>query len=257
MRVELGGGDVGVAEHLLQRAQVAAAREQVRGERVAQRVRAHLAREPRRRGVALDDLVEALARQAAAAVVDEQPRLEAVADEPRPAAHEVDAERAGGLAADGHDPLLVALAAGAQLAAVEVEVGELELDRLRRPQAAGVHQLEQGAVAQRGRLGAVGLGEQPGDLVAREHLGQLAGLARRLEQRGRVVLDQALAAQVAVEGAQAGDLALQRGGRGGRLALAPVRELGDELRRARRGRGAAGRARSRRSQSPNCRRSER
>ena len=39
--VELGGREVGVAEHLLQRAQVAAAGEQVRGERVAQRVRAH------------------------------------------------------------------------------------------------------------------------------------------------------------------------------------------------------------------------
>ena len=155
--------------------------------------------------------------------------LEAVADEPRPAADEVDAERASGLAADGHDPLLVALAAGAQLAAVEVEVGELEVDRLRRPQAAGVHHLEQRAVAQRGRLGAVGLGEQPGDLVAREHLGQLAALARRLELRGRVVLDQALAAEMAVEGAQARDLALQRRGLGGRLALAPVGELGDEL----------------------------
>ncbi len=42
VRVDLGGGEVGVAEHLLQRAQVAAAREQVRGKGVAQRVRAHL-----------------------------------------------------------------------------------------------------------------------------------------------------------------------------------------------------------------------
>src|SRR3954454_9905507 len=41
VRVELRGGDVGMTEHLLQAAQVAAAGEQVRGERVAQRVRAH------------------------------------------------------------------------------------------------------------------------------------------------------------------------------------------------------------------------
>ena len=46
MRVELGRGDVGVAEHLLQGAQVAAARQQVRRERVAQRVRAHLCSSP-------------------------------------------------------------------------------------------------------------------------------------------------------------------------------------------------------------------
>jgi hypothetical protein len=40
--VELGGGEVGVAEHLLHRAQVAVAGEQVRGEGVAQGVRAPL-----------------------------------------------------------------------------------------------------------------------------------------------------------------------------------------------------------------------
>ena len=50
--VDLGGRQIGVAEHLLQRAQVAAPGEQVGGERVAQRVRAHPARRgrPRARG---------------------------------------------------------------------------------------------------------------------------------------------------------------------------------------------------------------
>src|SRR3954470_21379917 len=75
VRVELGRGDVRVAEHLLQRAQVAAAGQQVRGEGVTQRVRAHPVRQPGSGGVALDDLVQALAGQAGAAVVDEQPRL--------------------------------------------------------------------------------------------------------------------------------------------------------------------------------------
>src|SRR4051794_3427078 len=56
VRVELCGGDVGVTEHLLQAAQVAAAREEVRGERVPQRVRAHALGEAGRRRVALDDL---------------------------------------------------------------------------------------------------------------------------------------------------------------------------------------------------------
>src|SRR4051812_46659756 len=70
VRVDLGGGNVGVAEHLLHRPQVATAGEQMRGERVAQRVRTHLALQPRRTGVALDDLVEALPRQLAAPLVD-------------------------------------------------------------------------------------------------------------------------------------------------------------------------------------------
>ena len=50
VRVHLRGRDVGVAEHLLDGPQVAAAGEQMGGEAVAERVRAHLAGEPRRRG---------------------------------------------------------------------------------------------------------------------------------------------------------------------------------------------------------------
>src|SRR6476619_3921284 len=58
--VDLCRGDVGVAEHLLHRPQVTAAGEQVGGEGVAQRVRAHLAVQAGLARVALDDLVEAL-----------------------------------------------------------------------------------------------------------------------------------------------------------------------------------------------------
>ena len=39
VRVALGGGEVGMPEHLLHRAEIGAALEQVRGERVAQYVR--------------------------------------------------------------------------------------------------------------------------------------------------------------------------------------------------------------------------
>src|SRR3954468_1175092 len=230
LRVELRRRHVRVPEHLLQRAEVAASRQQVGRERVVQRVRAHLARQPRGGRVALDDLVEALAREAVAAVVDEQPRLVVVADQLRAAAAEVGAERPRGGGADRHHPLLGALAAGAQDARFEVEVADLEVDRLGGAQAAGVHDLQQRAVAERGRLGALRLGEQLRDLVAREHLRELAALARRLELGGRVVLDQVLAPQVAVEGAQARDLALQRRGLRARLVASPLGELGDELR---------------------------
>src|SRR5207249_6325944 len=45
--VELGGGEVGVAQHLLDRPQVSSALEQVRGEAVAQRMRRDTLGEPR------------------------------------------------------------------------------------------------------------------------------------------------------------------------------------------------------------------
>src|SRR4029078_12302177 len=83
--VELGGRDVGVPEHLLYRAQVAAAGQQMGGERVTQRVRAHLAVKSGGARVALDVLVEALAGRPPPALVDEQPPLVAQADERGPA----------------------------------------------------------------------------------------------------------------------------------------------------------------------------
>src|SRR5205823_14848339 len=61
--VDLRRRQIRVAEHLLERAQVASARQQVRRERVAQRVRAHPPLQARAPRVALDDLVDALARQ--------------------------------------------------------------------------------------------------------------------------------------------------------------------------------------------------
>ena len=61
VRVDLRRADVGVAEHLLDRSQVAATGEQVGRERVAERVRAHSLLESDGTRMALDDLVKALA----------------------------------------------------------------------------------------------------------------------------------------------------------------------------------------------------
>src|SRR5205823_14787750 len=81
------------------------------------------------------------------------------------------------------------------------------------------------------RLGSTRRLEQPLDLGAREHLGQLVPAARRAQLRRRVVVEDLLAAQVAVEGTQAGDLALD-GGRRRRppSPLLPGAELRDEVR---------------------------
>ena len=112
-----------------------------------------------------------------------------------------------------------------RMPASEVDVADLELDRLRRAQPAGVHRLQQRAVAQRRRLGAARLAQQLGDLVARQHLRQLAAGLRGAQVGRRVGAERADAPQVPVEGAQAGDLALQRRGRGGRASLPAAGEL--------------------------------
>ena len=110
VRVELGRAEVGVAEHLLDAAQVGAALEQVRRERVAEQVRVDALRvEAGGRGEPAQDQERARPRERAALRVQEQ--LGPVAAvEVRPAAGEVAPQRLGGLAAERDDALLAALA---------------------------------------------------------------------------------------------------------------------------------------------------
>ena len=69
--VDLRGGDRGVAEQLLHRAQVRTVGEHVLGERMAQRVRRQIVG-AKLRGVAFEDQPKALARQALPAMVEKQ-----------------------------------------------------------------------------------------------------------------------------------------------------------------------------------------
>ena len=66
------------------------------------------------------------------------------------------------------------------------------------------------------------------DLVTRQNLRQALAAAGPAELGCRITLDQLFAAQVAVEGAQAGDLALQRRGRHGPPSVPAVGQLGHE-----------------------------
>src|SRR5438552_1803415 len=98
VRVQLGRGEVGVAEHLLNRAQVCAAFEQVRGERVAEQMRMDPRRlEPRDSGQAAQDQERARPCEPAALRVEEELGPVALV-EVRAAAREVAAQRVDGFA---------------------------------------------------------------------------------------------------------------------------------------------------------------
>ena len=123
-------------------------------------------------------------------------------------------------------------------------------------QAARVHGLQQGAVAQGGGVGPARLAQQLRDLVAGKHLRELRPcLGTRRSAVGSSARTP-VAAQVAVEGAQAGDLALQGGRRRRGPALAPggqlVREAGELAVADRQRVGAAAL-----QPAPNCSRSDR
>ena len=83
-----------------------------------------------------------------------------------------------GLLAERHRPLLAALAANEDELLLEVDVREVQPDRLGAPQPRGVDELEQGAVAQ-GELPVAGEnGEQRVDLGRLRCLGKPLRLAR-------------------------------------------------------------------------------
>ena len=126
VRVDLGGGEIGVAEHLLDGAQVGASLEQVGGERVPEGVGGDVVGQAGLPRVALDDGVKSLAGQPPAAVVQEQlRRLEgARAAQERAAPLVVGADGLDGHAPQRDDALLVALADGADEPHLQVDVLE-------------------------------------------------------------------------------------------------------------------------------------
>ena len=134
----------------------------------------------------------------------------------RPRPHQVRLDRGARVAADRHDPLLVALAEQTHdlVRAVEAdEIVDVERHDLRHPRAGRVEQLEQGLVAQPRRLVAVGRREQPLDLVDRERLRKALGLLGRGDIRGGVDRELPLLDEEAGEAADRRQLPRDRRGR--------------------------------------------
>jgi hypothetical protein len=151
MRVELGRAEVGVAEHLLDAAQVGPAFEEVRRERVAEQVRVDaLGLESGAFREASEDQERTRARQSASLGVEEELRTVSSV-EVRAAVRQVAAQRVRGVTSDRDDPLLAALAGAGDEAALEVDIRLAEPDGLADAQAGAVQQLDERAIPQRAR----------------------------------------------------------------------------------------------------------
>ena len=179
----------------------------------------------------------------------------------QPVRHRVDGRRT-----ERHPADLRSLADHGHEAAVEVAVGDAQPAALGDPQTRPVEDLEDGEVAEhhRGRDRVVGIGvvlvvagvlggvEQVGGLVGTDHPGQSVGALRGTQAPARVVLDHAVALQVAQVGAEgrrlAGDggtgetpgvevgevaaqgAAVEGGGTGAATPFGPRHEFGDVVR---------------------------
>ena len=194
--VHLGGRERAVPEQLLDHAQVGAALEQVGGEGVT---------EP----VGVGDEPAERARVETAAARGEEERVLRAAGELRARVAQVAREPERGLLAERDGALLPALAAHVHELLLEVDVGEVEVDRLAAAQAGRVDELDERAVAQCERAVARERLEQAVDLVGLRCVRQAARAARACDRLGHA----AGAEREAQERAHGGQPARDRGGR--------------------------------------------
>ena len=220
-------------EQLLDRPEVGAAFEHVRGEGVAQRVGRDAARDRRLAHPALQAPAKVGGMQPAPALGDEQRRLVAVAHERMTAALEVGAERPLGRLADRDQARLAALSLDAEALAVEVHRPGVEVDHLLRAQAAGVGQLQHRPVAKLERRAGRYPVEKGRSLVAAQDPRQPGVALRARDQVGRVRDDVAVAEQCLVEAPDRRKLPRDRrlrgallGERGGEVAKVLVPQAG-------------------------------
>ena len=199
-------------EHLLNRAQVGSAFEQVGGERVTQQVRVHAPGiEPGfRRQLAQDEEGARAGEGATLGVQEELGPVTAV--EVWASARQVPAKRLGRMTADRDDAFLVALADHADEPVVEVDARLVEPDGLRDAQACAVEQLDERLIAKRAGLSARGRVDQTLRLAWRERLRQVPGAARELHRGRRVVVAGAEQLLVAEEAAGRGGTTRDRRG---------------------------------------------
>ena len=201
-----------MSEHLLDCPEIPRRLQHVRGERMPEHVRVHvLGKSPLHRPfreAALNG-----ARRDARAAAAEKERL-GVALRKRLACGKPGADRVARRGADGHDALFRALAPHAYLAMVEVDAIEIESRQLGEPQPGRIGELEQRAIAQRKHVGPLDR-HQAHRFIRRQHGGQPARRAGRLETGARVVLDSRIAVLEEAE---------ERAPRGEHPRKAPARE---------------------------------
>ena len=124
--VDLGGVDVGVSEHELYGTQIDAVIDEVGGEGVAQAVRAE-GGDAGGFGVVFDNHPRELSGDAAAFLADKNFVADFVFEQQRPRFGAIAFDPVNGFFAHRHDTQFVAFAYGADAAAVEIEIAQLEL----------------------------------------------------------------------------------------------------------------------------------
>jgi len=230
--VDLGGGEALVAEEFLDAAEVGAVVEQVGGEAVAEGVGADAGVEAGHDQILVELAADGAGGDGGAVFVEEDAagqwagRIRLAG-----AVFEVALEGLDGLAADGSEAVLAALAADAEDAFLHIEVGHVELDELADTDAGGVEDFEHGFIAGGEQVGVAGGIEELLDFLEFQAAGEAFFLLGGSDGGEGVDADEAAAHEELVEAAEGGEFP-GRGGLGVVLAVEIGQELADNNRLA-------------------------
>jgi len=225
--VNLGGRNVGVAKHLLDHAEIGAVAEQMGGEGMAEQMRVDIYLNAGVAADALEDLPDADGGQFCAAHGKEDFAAGALLDHAGALPGKVFGNGVAGLAADGDEAGLVALACDADDLLVEVKVFQAGIGQLGNAEAAGVEQFHHGAIPQAERLIGGDALQEALDLELVEGLREETLGAREGDVLGGVGLEEIAGEKKAEEYLDGDDDELD--GAGGKAALLAMGEvIGDE-----------------------------
>ena len=219
-----------MAEHHLDGAEVGTAFEQVRGERVADHMRAERRADTGGSSVRPQDLPEPDPAERSAAAVDEHAftrRAAAVsmARQDGSGVTQITRDPLGRLIAERNQPFLAALSNACQVVGFKVYVGSLHIHELRHSHAGRIEEFEHRTIAQAKRSSHVGLSQERLHLVGRKALRKRRPRLWRTEIVGRILDQVLLQRHESIEATNGGDRACDRPRREAAGHLPPHEDL--------------------------------
>ena len=172
LRIDLRGGNVAVAEHLLDRAKICTVFEQMRREAVAERMRRDILFDMRFFLIILDDLPEALTAHAFAGYVDKERMLGRNGDHFGPDGLYVFMQRLQRLGIDRDDAYLFS-AFAADKAPGKTDIIDVQPDQFADPDAGRVQNLKHSLVPAALHFRNLGLLQKKLDLFSGQNLRKL------------------------------------------------------------------------------------
>ena len=188
MGIDLSGFETGMAQHLLDMADVRAVAVHVRGHRMAQQMARARLGDTGLFHLIGDPGAEIGGGDAGAVAAEEQRGFVGQVVEERSGFGQEAVEPEGGAAPDGQETAFVVLAvANQQGVGGGIVVAGIELGHFGSADAGGVEEFEDGAVAQAHGIGGVGQREEPVEFFRAEGFGEAAGLlAGQIEVGGGI-----------------------------------------------------------------------